>query len=120
MVGPRPASRSLRPHPIVLRIVLELAETECLHERRNVDPESSAQTFLQTVPTANRVFRRTPPGFDRSLLSRFLLFGSTKFHPISGCFEHGMEVVDAASVVEKDGLADGTHEHPSTVPVLNV
>src|SRR3954447_6333369 len=50
-------SGSLRTHAIVLRVVLELAEAELLHQRRDVDAEPPPKALLQAVPSADGVFR---------------------------------------------------------------
>src|SRR3954447_264721 len=50
-------SGSLRTHAIVLRVVLELAEAERFHQRRDVDTEPPPKALLQAVPSADGVFR---------------------------------------------------------------
>src|SRR5205814_1304097 len=75
--GQRDETRRLqRPHPVVLRVVLDLGQMQGLQDRRNVHAEPTAQSFLQTVPPADRVFRGPSPGFDRAVHCRLQLAGA--------------------------------------------
>src|SRR5436309_15855005 len=100
--GQRDETRRLqRPHPVVLRVVLDLGQMQGLQDRRNVHAEPTAQSFLQTVPPADRVFRGPSPGFDRAVHCRLLLVCGPQEHPVAVGLEHLMQVVDAPEVVEQ-------------------
>jgi hypothetical protein len=64
------------------------------------------QALLQAIPAADRVVGRAAPGFHRAGLHLLLLIGTPKLHPVAVRFEHGVEVVDGAPVVEEGRLAD--------------
>src|SRR3989442_46586 len=53
-------------HPVILRIVLDLGQSQCFHHWRHVHPEAATKTLLQAIPAANRILRRASPGFYRA------------------------------------------------------
>src|SRR3954453_23910277 len=109
--GPRPrwfrSPRSLDgAHAVRARLRLDLGQAELGHERRHVHPEAAAQALLQAVPAADRVVRRACPRLDRALGGRLLLVAGPERHPVAVRFQHLVEILDAAQVVAKLGLAD--------------
>jgi len=97
-------------HPVVLRIVLDLGQSQRFHHWRHVHAEAATKTLLQAIPAANRILRRASPGFYRAFGRGLLLVRAAQRHPISVLPERRMKIVDAAEVVSKLGLADGHNE----------
>src|SRR4051794_38115060 len=92
---------------IVFWMMLQLAKTELLHQRRDINTESTAKALLQAIPTSDGIGRGAPPCFDCVFFGRLLLIGATKLNPSAGGFQHGVQVVNATGIVGKNGLADG-------------
>src|SRR5208282_1184838 len=53
-------------HSVVLRVVLDFGEGQLLQDRGQIHAEPPAVSLAETVPTSDRILRRTAPLFDRS------------------------------------------------------
>src|SRR3972149_6592893 len=102
--------RSQSPHAIVLRVVLDLSESQHFHHGWHVHSEAAAKTLLQTVPTADRILWRATPGFDGSFLRWLLLVRAAQLDPIAVLLEHGVEVGHTAQMVSQLRLADRDYQ----------
>ena len=67
----------------------------------HVHADSPAESFLQSVPPANRILRGPTPGLDGSFRRRLLLVRTPERHPIAARLEHRMQVVDAPEVISE-------------------
>lgn len=62
-------------------------------------PKRPRKPLFQSVPTADRVGRRTAPCLDGSFLSVLLLVSASQGHPAAMRFEHFVEIVDGAQPI---------------------
>ncbi len=97
-------------HPVVARVVLDLGEPERFEHGRDVDGEAAAQALLESVPAARGVALGARPGLDRAVGGGLLLVGAAERHPVAVRLQHRVEVIDAAQVIAKLGLADPDDE----------
>ena len=104
----RPGAGAVRssqgPHPVALRVVLQLAQAQFLQQGRQVDPEPAAEALLEAVPATDWVVRGPAPRLHRPFLRRLLLVGSAQFDPAPLVLKHAVEIVDAAGVEEQQVL----------------
>jgi len=100
--------------------VFEFGESEGFQEWGNINAEAAAEALFQSVPGTDGIVRRAAPGFDRAFFSGLLFVGAAEFDPITGGLQHGVEVIKAASVVVKNGFADGADEDFDAVFLVGV
>src|SRR3989442_91230 len=102
-MGWRSASRTHLEgsHPIVFRVVFDLGEMQGLQHGRDVHPESSAETLLQSIPPTDGILRGSTPRFNGPVRARLLLAGASEGHPLSAPLGHLLQVVDASQVVSR-------------------
>jgi len=117
---PPPDCSLLRPHPIVFRVVLQFAQSELFHQRRNVHAKPPAQSLLQPIPAFDRVARRSAPCLHGPVLRRLLLVRPAEFHPVSCRLQHRVQILNAARIVEQHGLAHRAHNHAHAVLFIHV
>src|SRR5205823_5856322 len=82
-------------------VVFDFGQAENFQDRGHVHAESPAESFLQSVPPANRILRGPTPGLDGSFRRRLLLVRTPERHPIAARPEHRMQVVDAPEVISE-------------------
>src|SRR5258706_11969778 len=113
-----PGWRLDSPHPVVLRIVLELGQPERLEQRRHVDAEAAAQPLLGPVPAAHRVLLAAPPRLDRAVGRRLLLVGAAQRHPLALLLEHGVQILHGPPLVAQLRAADLAHKRGRLLGVV--
>ena len=91
--------------------MLELGQTERLHQRRDVHPEAPPQPLLDAVIATDRIGLVAPPRLDRALLGRLALVSAAQLDPVLVREQHRLQVLDTAQLVAQLRLADLADEH---------
>src|ERR1700689_1388189 len=95
-----------RSYLVVAGVVGEFGQPELFQQWREVHAEPAAVAVAQSVPAADRIVRRPPPGLDRALGRRFLLIGRAEGYPAVLPGQPRVQILDRAQVVLEGGGAD--------------